>query len=352
MRKSSALVASILLLIYLLFWPLPMIPEKWTPQAVPSMTGPFEANTLLANVTAMEIPGDGPEDVAIDGEGRLYFGLSDGRIVRMANDGSQVMTLANTQGRPLGLDFDGSGNLIVADAERGLLSVSPAGQVRLLTNQCDGLAFGLTDDVDVATDGTIYFTDASSRFSLADYKRDGIFHQPHGRLMAYDPQQGSTRLLLDGLYFANGVAVSADQRFVLVNETWTYRVRRYWLRGERKGQNDLFIDNLPGFPDGISLGSKDIFWLAIPAPRNSLLDTLADKPFLRQIVLRLPAFLAPKPEPSAFVLGLDEEGNIIHNFQEPSGKPFSTITSVEEFGGALFFGRLEGHHIGRFVLPH
>src|ERR1051325_755241 len=108
------------------------------------------------------------------------------------------------------------------------------------------------NDLDVAADGTIYFTDGSSKFALANYKADILEHQGNGRLLAYDPKTKTTRTLMKDLCFANGVAVSPDQSFLLVVETGKYRIHRYWLNGPKQGQSEIFIKNLPGFPDGIS----------------------------------------------------------------------------------------------------
>jgi len=108
---------------------------------------------------------------------------------------------------------------------------------------------------------------------------------------APEPRTKATRVLLSNLHFANGVAVSPDQSFVLVVETGAYRVHRLWLDGPRRGESEIFIDNLPGFPDGISSNGKDKFWLALVSPRDKTLDLLLPHPFLRKIVLRLPTFL-------------------------------------------------------------
>ncbi len=109
--------------------------------------------------------GPGPEDVARGADGLLYAGLADGRIVRLKADGSTPPeTVAETGGRPLGLHAAPDG-LYVADAERGLLAVSLDGTVRTLTDAVDGARMVFVDDLDVAADGSIWFSDASARFA-------------------------------------------------------------------------------------------------------------------------------------------------------------------------------------------
>ena len=38
----------------------------------------------------------------------------------------------------------------------------------------------------------------------------------------------------DEMYFANGVAVSPDQTYLLVNETGAYKITKIWIAGEKK----------------------------------------------------------------------------------------------------------------------
>jgi sugar lactone lactonase YvrE len=347
---AGFVIILILLMAYLVLWPVPIEPGSWDPPRAPALEGVYEQNNLLASVERLgEGAGVGPEDVAVDDRGRIYGGMQDGRIIRLQPDGTHAEEFALTGGRPLGMHFDAHGSLIVADAYRGLISISLDGSITDLASEANGVPFSLTDDVDIAKDGTIYFTDASSRFCQVDYMADLIEHRPNGRLLAYYPETKITRVLLDDLYFANGVAVSPDQSFVLVNETGKYRVRRYWLAGPQKGRTDIFIQNLPGFPDGISAG-KEFFWLALVTPRDSLLDALLPRPFIRKMVLRLPRSIMPGPKRYGFILGLDRNGNVVHNLQDPSGA-FSQITSVQEHEGMLYLGSLVEDAIGRLPLP-
>jgi sugar lactone lactonase YvrE len=326
-------------------------PSSWTPAVAPAYEGAYAPNDHLASIERLGSgAGIGPEDVAVDGRGRIYGGMSDGRIVRTNPDGSGAEDFADTVGRPLGLDFDNAGNLIVADAYQGLLSIAPDGTIRRLARGHGGRPFRLTDDVDVAPDGTIYFTDASDRFYLNDYVLDLLEHQPNGRLLSYDPRTDSVTAVLYPLYFANGVAVSPKGDFVLVVETGRYRVMRHWLKGPRRGESEIFIDNLPGFPDGISSDGRGTYWLALVSPRNRTIDYLLPRPTARRLLARLPRKLQPAPKPYSFVLGLDGDGNVVHNLQDPNGS-FAQISSVERYGDDLYFGSLAENAIGRLPAP-
>ncbi|HUS13175.1 MAG TPA: SMP-30/gluconolactonase/LRE family protein [Pyrinomonadaceae bacterium] len=353
-----AVVIAIVVL-YLLFWPVPISPVAWIPPAAPTLTGQYQHNSLLSNTERLSLgtenprsgAGFGPEDVALDAEGRIYSGLDDGRIIRLQADGTRPEVFANTHGRPLGLAFDPKGNLIVADAIKGLLLIAPDSSISVLTTAADGVTLGCTNDLDIAADGTIYFTDASSKFPLTNFTADILEHGGNGRFFAYDPKTKTTRTLLPDICFANGVAVSPDQSFALVVETAAYRIHRVWLNGTKRGQSDIFIDNLPGFPDGISSNGKDKFWLALVTPRDTGLDKLLPHPTLRKVVARLPKFLQPAPQRYSFVISLDANGRVVDNFQNGSPDCYAEIANAVERNGALYFGSIGESTVGRYRLP-
>jgi len=348
----AALLVLACLALYLLFWPVPITPAAWTPPQAPQLAGSYAPNSKLAGVERLDAGGGfAPEDVALDSAGRIYGGTEDGRIMRLLPDGKQAQVFANTGGRPLGLIFDRAGNLIVADAVKGLLSIAPDGTMLMLSTTADGVPFRCPNDLDVAADGTIYFTDASSKYPLTVFKSDLLEHQGNGRLLAYDPKTKTTRVVLGNLVFANGVAVSPDQSFVLVVETGKYRVHRVWLSGPKQRQSDIFIDNLPGFPDGILSNGKDKFWLALVTPRDPVFDRMLPHPIMRKMVMRLPAFMQPAPKRYSFVLGLDLKGGVVANLQDGSKECYAEIANVVEHNGMLYFGSIGEAAVGRIPLP-
>ncbi len=328
-------------------WPGRIDPAAWLPPPAPAMDGVYAPNNRLLSAELLATGQVyGPEDVAVDDQGRVYGGTQDGRIVRVWPDG-RVESFATTGGRPLGLHFDAAGNLIVADAWRGLLSVSAGGELTVLSTSAGGVPFGFTDDLDIGSDGTIYFSDASSRFGQDEYVLDLLEMRPHGRLLAYDPATGKTRVLLDGLYFANGVALSSQEDFILVNETWAYRIQRYWLQGPGKGTAEVFVDNLPGFPDGISGNRNGRFWVALPTPRLASVDRAHPRPWMKRMISRLPDSLKPRPVDYGLLLALDETGQVLASYHDPDGQHLREITSVEEHDGFIYLGSLHNDRIGR-----
>jgi len=336
-----------------LLLPSPIDPAAYRPPEPPTLDGPLAPNDALTAAEQLAV-GEvtGPEDVAVDAAGRIYAGTEDGRIVRvtLGAGGEEVETFADTGGRPLGLHFAPDGRLMVADGEAGLLAVDADGGVEVLSTGADGVPFGFADDLDVASDGRVYFSDASYRYGPGEYLYDLLEARPHGRLLRYDPATGTTEVLLDDLYFANGIALSTNEDFVLVNETYRYRIVRYWLAGPKAGSSEVFIDNLPGFPDGVSGNRRGTFWVALFTVRNPRADGLHPHPFLKRQLAKLPRFFWPKPAPYGLVVVLDEDGRVVRSLHDPTGERVREVTSAEEAGGHLYLGNLTLDRIARLAL--
>jgi sugar lactone lactonase YvrE len=355
-KTIAILIVLIIGLVITVKWlsPAQFNPAAFDPPVAPLLSDIWSPNHLLTKATLLakgQIKG--PETVDEDKNGYIYGGMADGRIVRFLPNShpAKLETFANTGGRPLGIQFDAKGNLIVADAIKGLLSIDPSGHIKSLVTQVDGIPLGFTDDLDISSDGNIYFSDASTKYDIHHFRMDILEARPWGRLIEYSPSTGEARTLLNKLYFANGVALSKNEDFVLVNETSRYRITRYWLSGPKKGTSDIFINNLPGFPDGISSNHKGVFWLAIPNPRNPALDAMHPYPFLKELAVILPQSLQPQPQKYGFVVALNERAKVLGTLQDPTGDHLSEITAVHQINDHILMGSLHNDRIGRMPVP-
>ena len=321
-------------------------PVKWNPPPPTPFEGRFAANDKLGRVELWRTPGEGPEDVAFDSAGNLYTGLADGRVLRFEPGGGDPQVLFSTGGRPLGVEVDADDRLIVCDADKGLLRWSGGAPV-VVVDSYEGEDFVFTNNAAIASDGTIYFSVTSRRYDLANYKLDLMEHSGTGRLFAHRPD-GRTEQLLDRLQFANGVALSADESYLVFAETGLYRMSKLWLKGERRGEVEVLIDNLPGFPDNLT-HHEGVFWVGIPTPRDKIVDLLAKRPWLAKVVARLPDSLQPAPARYAAVFGIDGQGTVRHNLQDPTGQ-YAVVTSALMHDGYLYLSSLHDSAVARLKI--
>jgi sugar lactone lactonase YvrE len=313
-------------------------PQRWTPPPPVPMEGDFAPNAYLDDVELLEV-GPGPEDPLPDGEGGVVVGLHDGRIVRLDLDSRETRQLAFTGGRPLGLDWDRDGDLVVCDAEQGVLRVArTGGEPEVLVARGEGPGtVGLANNPVVGSDGTLWFTDSTRDRPVSQAEEAILDHLGDGRLLRRDPD-GSLEVVKGGMTFANGVTLTADEDALLVASTGDYTLTRIELTGQDAGAETVLFDPLPGFPDNLSTGPDGTIWLAMPAPRNPAADFLLPRhPMLRRIVERLPEAVKPSAERHAFVLGLGPDGEVRHNLQG-SGERYHYVTGVREHDGWLYLG--------------
>lgn len=328
---------SALVIAYFSFWPVPVEPVVWQAPESKGFTGDFSVNGRLEKFDELGM-GDlhGPEAAIMLPNGDIIASSHEGWLVRFKPGAKVAEKWINVKGRPLGLDVDDYGNIWVANAYLGLQKVTPAGDLRLILDTVEDSPIGYADDVAVAVNGKIYFTDATMRFPAQDWGGtlpasvlDIVEHGDTGRVIEFDPVKNTARVVLSGLNFANGVAADTDEQFVLVNETGAYRVWKLWIGGARQGQSEVIVDNLPGFPDNIARGQNGVFWLGIVGPRSADIDKYDDNPFWRKVMIRLPESMRPSPEPYGMVVGINSEGQVLHNLQAPSGKLYTTTGLVE-----------------------
>ena len=362
MKKLLGLIGLLLLglVAYLLFWPVEIEPVAWDAPETPGYSGVWAENDALAELERLEMGSHGPEDIEIR-DGLIFASSQEGKILTYDLATGDVREFADTGGVPLGIQFAGD-TLYVADAHKGLLAIDADGGVEVLTDTAAGLPIVYADDLDIGPDGVIYFSDASTRYGAEAYGStmeaslyEIMEHGRTGRVLAYDPSSGETSVVMEGLSFPNGVAMTADGEAILVNITGEYNTLRIPVRGgERVGEATEFAGDYPGFPDNINpgptVGGEPTYILGLVSPRSEQLDAMAGSPFLRRVVWRLPASMRPQAEAYTHIVVLGEDGRVLASLQDPSGA-YAQATGAIAYGGQLYLSSLTEPAVARTDLP-
>lgn len=364
------------------------------------LKGGLEPNNYLDNAEKLfEGKLYGPEAILVRGK-EIYTTIHGGEVIRIvgqhithvAKFGKPCESTAEEDvcGRPLGLAFDTQGyNLIVADAYYGiwLVDLSNGDKFQLVSRDTILPGKGvnrkprLFNSVAVAKNGDIYWTESSSDFELLDGVFS-IFANPSGRLFHYNRETKENTVLLDRLYFANGLALSPNEEFVVVAETMSSLIHRYYLKGPKAGTDDIFVDGLPGLPDNL-IANEDGLWaplvMAADEENPSLSRLLSRVPLIRKFCSRMLA-VAEMPfrilhqvwptshslrllhaighfETMKFMVAdrvtlvrLDWNGNIVgslHGFD----KSVSSVSHVAEMGDYLILGSPFNKYLARVPIP-
>jgi sugar lactone lactonase YvrE len=348
---------------YLFFWPVPIAAVAWRAPTFAGYVGPHAGNERLAAAHEVSVaPEVGPEHIEFGPDGMLYTGVLSGAVLRMNPDGTGVETVVNTGGRPLGLAFDGEGQLLIADAMNGLMLVGPDGTVTVLADRQGADPVVYADALVVARNGHIYFTDATQRFSPRELGTfdaallDVMEHSCTGRVFEYQPSTRAMRVVIGGLCFPNGVALSGDDAHLFIAETGEYRIWKVDAAataldaqaiagGPMNPQATVILANLPGFPDNLTRDADGRLWTGLSKPRSMVIDALSERPWLRAMSLRLPRSLWPVPPAYGHVIAFDEDGQVLADLQDPAGRIPET-SGVTVLDGRLYVHSLHGDAFG------
>ena len=333
------------------------------PDARRGAATPYAVNDLLAEAQPIGLGVlDGPEDVILDADDNLYTGRRDGNILRlMAPDYTRIEPFAHIGGHPLGLAFDRQGNLVTCVAGMGLYMVRPDRTVVKLSDETNRTLFSiiddsrlrLADDLDIAADGRVFFSEATIRYALHDWMVDALEGRGNGRIICYDPRDGSSRTVLPNLQFPNGICMVPDGESFLFAETWGCRISRYWFDGPRKGQVEVVIADLPGYPDNINRASDGTFWLGMIGMRTPAFDLAQRMPgFRRRMAMQVARDQWVFPNLNAgSVIKFDLTGRVLQSLWDGAGSRHPQVTSMREHKGWLYLGNVFNNRIGRIPLP-
>lgn len=310
----------------------PIHPVRWQPPPVeplPALPAP--------DVRVVPVPGHAPEDVVVDTAGRLWTGVDDGRILALTSEGADATVVADTGGRPLGLTAGADGTLLICDSPRGLLRLTPdSGAVEPLVETVAGRHLRFCSNVVESPDGTLYFTESTSTFGYHHFKGAVLEARGRGALFRRDPD-GTVATLADGLYFANGVTLTADGSALVFAETLSRQLSKYWLAGPRAGTITPFVQHLPGHPDNMSTGADGRIWVALVSPPNATADWLAPRaPVLRRLLWMLPDRLAPQIAPEIWAVAFEPDDGTVVAGLRTSHPDFGMVTGLVEAGRRLW----------------
>ncbi|HWJ73893.1 MAG TPA: SMP-30/gluconolactonase/LRE family protein [Kaistia sp.] len=332
----------------------------------PDTTAPGSPYALNDKLRTVEIIGlgeiEGPEDVILDRDDNLYCGTRLGDIVRFFGpDHTRSEVFAHIGGHPLGMAFDRAGNLLVCIGGMGLYQVAPDKTVTKLTDETNRSLFSvvddsrlrLADDLDIAPDGRVFFSEATIRYEQEDWATDALESRASGRMIVYDPKRNTTRTDIPKLVFANGVCMCRDGQSFLFAESWTCSISRYWFDGPKKGSIERIISDLPGYPDNINRASDGNYWMALLGMRTPALDLAMRMPGFRRRMARRVApdqWLFPNIN-TGCVVKFSDTGEILESLWDLGGENHPMITSMREHRGWLYLGGVSNNRIGRYRIP-
>lgn len=217
-------------------------------ERAPSLPERIDPYAVVANIDFAEGP-------IFDARGNLYFVnyIRNGTVGRMTPDGTASIW-CETGGQVNGLKVDSKDYIIGADAgAKRIIRIDPTGKsVEVLTDRFNGNPYLSPNDVCLDIAGNIYFSDPSNETPEA----------PIGAVYRIDKGKGVTRLAT-GLRYPNGLAVSPDQKQLIVSETMTNRILVFDFKADSSLGPARTLYQFPNSSvDGIMFDEYDRLWVA------------------------------------------------------------------------------------------
>lgn len=392
------LIAVVVLCIALAFAPifLDIEPVLYTVSFPKSFDGGLTINNRLSSaVKLFEEQLVRPESLAVLNN-VIYTGVADGRIVKIENN--KISTVARIGkkcggpweehicGRVLGIKFDKKNKLYVVDAYYGLHVVDvKTGKVTELlgtSTLIEGKPLLFSNDLAFDEEENIYITDSSGRWPLSRVLYSIFEHDGTGRVIKFNPRTKEATVLVDGLFFPNGIELSYDKKSLLIAESNKNRILKYNLDSKAKKKLEVFVDALPGEPDNIRYSARKGYWISFVTARNTsslaMQDHISQYPLLRKIVARFVhstgsvlryisqffssesfkifayevetgRILVQAIPIHGLITELDENGKIMKSLHSPDGK-IGFISEVLEHDGYLYLGSWHNKFLGRVKL--
>jgi sugar lactone lactonase YvrE len=322
-------------------------PQAWTPPAKPTFESALRLNDALLDVEKFDLLGySGAEEFVSDSAGNIYTGVhasptdfTNGAILKLTKEG-RVEEFVKTDAWVTGMAFDVKGDLLALMNGVGLVKIKDGKIDTLLTHVGENTPILMGTGLKIADDGKVYFANlsATNQSSTKYFNRLILEMKPTGGIYCYDPKTESLEVISEGNYFANGLELSGGEDYLLVSETSKYRILKYWIAGPKKGVMEVFMDNLPGFPNNIYRNPRGDYWIGFTTKRNDQLDNIHPKPGMKKLVYSMPEFLQPAPERFGMVLEVNPKGEVLRALYDSAGKEVQESGAVYEYEGALYLG--------------
>jgi gluconolactonase len=218
---------------------------------------------------------DHPECVAVHPDGSVWAGGEAGQVYKITDEGKTITEITNTGGFVLGIAFSPNCSwLAICDLKNKCVW-----KLDLATYKLEKFATG-ADDVNLSIPNYAVF-DKTGKLYVSD---SGAFRQVNGRIFCFD-ENGFGKVWHNGPFnFANGMALSKDQKYLYVVCTWLPGVEKIKINDDGSaGEREVVVTLPKTCPDGVAFDSEENLYISCYAPnaiykvnKQSEISTLID----------------------------------------------------------------------------
>jgi gluconolactonase len=204
-----------------------------------------------------------------DGGYLLWSDIPNNRIMRWLEDDGHVSVFRANSNYSNGNTRDREGRLVTCEHDtRRVTRTEPDGTITVLLDSFQGKKLNAPNDVVVAADGAIWFTDPGYGI-FGNY--EGHLAEPElpPRVYRLDAKTGEATVIADDFDKPNGLAFSSDEkRLYIIDSGLTHggraNIRVFDVNGDKLTNGKVFAENFaPGFTDGVRTDMDGNVWCSM-----------------------------------------------------------------------------------------
>lgn len=203
-----------------------------------------------------------------DGGYLLFSDIPNNRIMRWTQDDGHLSVFRTPSNYSNGHTRDRQGRLISCEHDtRRVTRTELDGNVTVLIDRFDGKPLNAPNDVVVAADGAVWFTDPG-------YGTDGPYeghlaeHELPKHVYRFDPATGSATVVADDFVRPNGIGFSPDEKLLYVVDSGVSHggpahIRVFDVEGQRLRNSRVFASFSRGMTDGLRCDTNGNVWCSM-----------------------------------------------------------------------------------------
>lgn len=204
-----------------------------------------------------------------DGGFLLWSDIPNNRLMRWLEEDGHVSVFRTPSNYSNGNTRDRQGRLITCEHDaRRVTRTEPDGRITVLIDHFEGKKLNAPNDVVVASDGAVWFTDPGyGIFGNYEGHKDTLQLPP--RVYRLDAQSGQAKVVADSFDKPNGLAFSPDEKKLYIIDSGITHGRRANMRvfdvnGDTLSNDKIFAEGFaPGFTDGVRVDTDGNVWCSM-----------------------------------------------------------------------------------------
>jgi gluconolactonase len=204
-----------------------------------------------------------------DGGYFVWSDIPNDRMLRWTADDGHVSVFRSPSHHANGNTRDREGRLVTCEhGARRVTRTELDGSITVLLDRFDGKPLNAPNDVVVASDGAVWFTDPGYGI-LTDYEGAQSDFELPVRVYRIDPATGAATVVADDFVRPNGLAFSPDEKTLyIVDSGITHggpaHIRAFEVDGATLVNGSVFADDFaPGLTDGIRVDTEGNVWASM-----------------------------------------------------------------------------------------